>query len=184
MHLVVDGFLSLSTTLRPAISKINLWEDRAQMLDQVRRLKQLQNTLDTWELKASWFRLKVFLLFVSGFSFTDTDDSHHSKREGTIFIPHFHFLPLTNIRRFICNFACEMNTTIFNCVGCNYRIAIPWDLPPYWITIWLTDDEMLILVRLLDDLILGLLPQLNSHQLTLLIRVNRLTKYPSHHCVT
>ena len=48
------------------------------------------------------------LFFLSGFSFTDTDDSQDSRgREGTIFysIPLYHSHPLTDIQTFICNFA-------------------------------------------------------------------------------
>ena len=44
---------------------------------------------------------------------------------------------------------------IFNCNACIYQTATRWDLPPYWITIWLIDDVMLIFVCLLVDLILG-----------------------------
>ena len=38
-----------------------------------------------------------------------TDDSQDCRgREGTIFIPLYHFHPLTNIQTFICNLACEI----------------------------------------------------------------------------
>ena len=61
-------------------------------------------------MKATFF----FFFFLSGFSFTDTDDSQDSRgRERTIFIPLYHFHPLTNIQIFICNFACEMTITYF-----------------------------------------------------------------------
>ena len=44
-----------------------------------------------------------FFFFYQGFSFTDTDDSQDSRgREGTSFIPLYHFHPLTNIQIFIC----------------------------------------------------------------------------------
>ena len=32
---------------------------------------------------------------------------------------------------------------IFNCTACIYQAATRWDLPPYRITIWLTDDVTL-----------------------------------------
>ena len=40
---------------------------------------------------------------------------------------------------------------VFNRNACIYQTATRWDLPPYRITIWLTDDLMLIFVCLLDD---------------------------------
>ena len=42
---------------------------------------------------------------------------------------------------------------IFNRNACIYQTATQWDLPPYRITIWLTDDVILIFVCLLVDLI-------------------------------
>ena len=44
---------------------------------------------------------------------------------------------------------------VFNRDACIYQTATRWDLPPYWITIWLIDDVMVIFVCLLVDLILG-----------------------------
>ena len=84
--------------------------------------------------------------FLSGFSFTDTGDSQDSKgSEGTIFFSLYHFQPLTNIQTSICNFACEITMAYF----WSHRLYLPdstrWDLPPYWITIWLIDDTMLFL---------------------------------------
>ena len=58
---------------------------------------------------------------------------------GKSFIPLYQFRPLTNIETFICNFACEMTTRTFNRNACVYQTAIRWDLPPYRITIWVTD---------------------------------------------
>ena len=29
---------------------------------------------------------------------------------------------------------------IFNCTTCIYQTAVQWNLPPYWITVWLIDD--------------------------------------------
>ena len=60
------------------------------------------------------FGIFNFFFFLSGFSFTDTDDSQGNRgREGTIFIPLYHFHPLTNIQTFIFNFAREMNIIYF-----------------------------------------------------------------------
>ena len=58
------------------------------------------------------------------------------ERREPSFIPLYHFHPLTNIETFICNFACEMTTRIFNRNVCVYQTATRWDLPPYRITIW------------------------------------------------
>ena len=44
---------------------------------------------------------------------------------------------------------------IFNRITFNYQNATRWDLPPYRITIWLTDNAMLTSICLLDDLVLG-----------------------------
>ena len=49
-----------------------------------------------------------FFFFWSGFSFTDTDD-YRTAGEGR----GPSSIPLTNIDRFICNFACEMTITYF-----------------------------------------------------------------------
>ena len=58
--------------------------------------------------------LKHYLYFIPGFSFPDTDNSQSSRRrEETIFISHYHFQPLTNIKTFICSFACEMAIAYF-----------------------------------------------------------------------
>ena len=90
----------------------------------------------------SAFRLILFRIFffLSGFSFTDTEKSQDSRRrERTIY---YSTLPLPPAHEHsdICNFASEITR---------------WDLPPYWITIWLIDDVMVIFVCLLVDLILG-----------------------------
>ena len=99
--------------------------------------------------------------FLSGFSFTDTDDSQDSRwRDGTIFIHLFHFYPLTNIQK---NLLATLHVSwllhIFNCTTCIYQIATRWDLPLYWITIWLIYDILLNFVRFLDDLFLVFLLQ-------------------------
>ena len=48
---------------------------------------------------------------------------------------------------------------IFNCTTCIYQIATRWDLPLYWITIWLIYDILLNFVRFLDDFFLVFLLQ-------------------------
>ena len=62
----------------------------------------------------------------------------------------------------------------FNGNACIYQTATRWDFPPYRITIWLTDDVMLIFVCLLVDLVLGFVTAIwyekpvdsNSHRLS------------------
>ena len=59
----------------------------------------------------------VHFFFLSGFSFTDTDDSQDSKeRVWTIF------------------------HSFINRTACIYQTATRWDIPPYWIAICLIDD--------------------------------------------
>ena len=48
---------------------------------------------------------------------------------------------------------------IFNHTACNYQPATRGDLPPYQVTLWSIDDEMLISVCLLDVILLGFLLQ-------------------------
>ena len=52
---------------------------------------------------------QYFMPVLSKFSFAERGDSLESKkREETIFIPVFHFHPLSNIQAFIGNFICEI----------------------------------------------------------------------------
>ena len=85
---------------------------------------------------------------------TDTDDSQDI-RGGD----HVLFLSTTStrsqtFRHLFATLPVRLPHT-FNRIACNYQAATRWDLPPYWITIWLIDDVMLIFVCLLADLILG-----------------------------
>ena len=113
-----------------------------------------------WELFTSFLRANLIILidsnkstldiyfFLSGFSFTDTDDSQDSRgREGTIFYL-YQFHPLTNIQALICNFMWD-DYHIFT------KLLLDEILPPYRITVWLIDDVKFVLVYLLNDLILG-----------------------------
>ena len=95
--------------------------------------------------------------FLSGFSFTDTDDSQDTRgREETIF---YSTLPLppthehSNIYLQLCMWdeyhIFLIATLVFT------RLLLDEILPPYRITIWLIDDVKFVLVCLLDDLILG-----------------------------
>ena len=85
-----------------------------------------------------WLRVLHFF-FLSGFSFTDTDDSQDSRgREGQSFIPLYHFHPLTNIDTFILQLCIWDDHHIF-LIACVYQTATRSDLPPYGITIWLID---------------------------------------------
>ena len=78
---------------------------------------------------------------------------------------------------------------MFNCTACIYQAATGWDLPPYRITIWLTDDAMLILVCLLVDLIQRFCGSYLTMEtgglelastIILVLQPNRLTKCTSH----
>ena len=98
-----------------------------------------------------------FFFFLSGFSFTDTDDSRNSRgREGTIF---YSTLPLppahehSDIYLQLCMWddyhIFLIATLVFT------RLLLDEIFPPYRITIWLINDVKFVLVCLLDDLILG-----------------------------
>ena len=103
--------------------------------------------------KCRW-KWNNFFLYLSGYSFTDTDDSQDSRgRDWTIFIPHYHFHPLTIIQTFA-TLHVRWLSRIFNCNACIYQTATQWVLPTYQITVWLVDDVKLVFVYLLDDLIL------------------------------
>ena len=67
-------------------------------------------------------------------------------------------------------------TTIFSRIASVYQTAIRWDLPPYWIKIWLIDNTFLVFVCLLDDLILSfyLLQQLNTGNQCIWTSINNL----------
>ena len=109
--------------------------------------------------------LHSFLLFFfvyQGFlSQTLTIHRIAGEGRGSSFIPLYHFLPLTNIETFICNFTCDIwddyhvfliATFVFTRLLLDeiyHLIQLPFD--------WLIDDEMF--VCLLDELFLGFLLQ-------------------------
>ena len=113
--------------------------------------------------------------FVSGFSFTDTDNSWDSRgTEGTIL---FHSTSSTRSRTFRHLFATlhvRWLSHIFNCNACIYQTVTRWDLPPYRITIWLIDDVILSFVCLHVELIWSFVTAIwqekpvdsNSHRLS------------------
>ena len=80
--------------------------------------------------------------FLSGFSFTDTDDSQDNReREESIF---YSTLPLPPTHEYsdvylqLCMW--DDYHIMFNRIACVYHTATRWVLPPYRITIWLIDD--------------------------------------------
>ena len=89
------------------------------------------------------FFLPIRVFFHKHWRFT----GQHRGSQGTIFVPLYDFHSFTKIKWLSC---------IFNRTASIYQIATRWDLPPYWITIWMIEDVILIFVYVLDGLILGL----------------------------
>ena len=97
-----------------------------------------------------WFRCQLF------FFFRDTYGSQDNRERGD----HLSFSSTTSTRsrisrHFFVTLHVRWLSHVLNRTVCIYQIATRWDLPPFWITISLTDVVMLIYVYLLDDLILG-----------------------------
>ena len=105
----------------------------------------------------------------------------------------FHSITSTRLRTFRNLFATlhvRWLSHIFNCTPCIYQAATWWHLPPYWISIWLTDDMTLNFVCLRDDLILTFFCYSNlrwetggfevASTITLVLQAIRLTKCASH----
>ena len=126
------------------------------------------------------------LFFLSGFSFTDIEDSQDSRgREGNHLL--FHSTTSNRSRTFRYLFGTlhvRWLSHIFNRIACIYQTATRWYLPPYRITIWLIDDVALSFVCLRDHLILDfLLRQFETGNrwielastITLVLQANRLT---------
>ena len=112
------------------------------------------------------------------------------EKRGPSFIPLYDLHRLMNIQTFICNFACRWLSHIFNHNAYVYQTATRWDLPPYWITIWLIDRWCNVCI--LDDLILGLCYSNLTWEtggfglistVTLVLQANRLTKCTSHRLI-
>ena len=97
--------------------------------------------------------LKGRTIFFSEFPFTDFSDSQKSRGGRN----HVLFLSATStcLRLFRYLFATLYVRWIpsnFNLIACTYQTTTRCDLPPYWITIWLIDNAMLISVCLFDEL--------------------------------
>ena len=110
-------------------------------------------------LKYEYIYIYIYIYILSGFSFTDTNDSQDSAgREGTFF---YSMLPLPPAHEHLfATLHVTWLSRIFNRTVCIYQTAIRWDLLPYRITIWLIDDVTLVFfVCLRDDLILAFLLQ-------------------------
>ena len=88
-------------------------------------------------------RKLILFYFLSGFSFTDTDDSQDTSTRSQIFR---HLFATLHVRWL---------SHIFNRTACIYQTATRWDLPHYRIAISLIDHVMLFFVCLLDNLMLG-----------------------------
>ena len=78
------------------------------------------------------------LYSLSAFSFTDTDDPGEERGP-------FLFLSTTSARsRTFTHLFATLHVRWLRSIhiACNYQTATRWDLPPYWITTWLIDDEV------------------------------------------
>ena len=101
------------------------------------------------------WRFCFCFFFLSEFSFKDTNNSQDSKgRDRTNFYSTLPLPPAHEHSDIFATLHVRWLSHIFNHNTFIYHTATQWDLPPYWITIWLFDDVMLISVCLLDDLIL------------------------------
>ena len=93
-------------------------------------------------------------------------------------------------RQFFATLHVRWLSHIFNRTTCIYQAATRWDLPPYRITIWLTDDVTLnfcLFTRWFDPSFFcysNLRWETGGFELastiTLVLQVNRLTKCASH----
>ena len=104
------------------------------------------------------FFLFCFTFFLSGHFFKGhwRLTGQQGKGGDHLFIPLYHFHPLTNIQALILQLCTWVDYHIFLIAPLEFiTLLLWWDLPPYRITIWLIDDVMLIFVCLLVDLIPG-----------------------------
>ena len=128
--------------------------------------------INVYEFPHEFFCLFFFL---SGFSFTDTDNSQDRRgREGTILLHSTTSTRSPTFRHLFASLHLRWLSHIFNRNACIYQTATRWDLPPYRITIWLIDDVILIFVCLYVDLLLGFVTAIwhekpvdwNSHRIS------------------
>ena len=78
---------------------------------------------------------------LSGFSFTDIDNSQDSRgREGTFFSHSTTSTLSRTFRQLFATLRVRWLLHIFNPTACIHQTTTRWDLPPYRITIWLIDD--------------------------------------------
>ena len=135
------------------------------------------------------------VFFLSGFYFTDTDNSQDSRgREENIF---YSTLPLPpSAHQYLDIYFATLHVTwlsyISNHTACIYQVAPRWDLPPYWVTICMIDDVTLIFVCLVVDLVQGfcysyLTLETGGMELAttiiLVLQANWLTKCASYPCL-
>ena len=130
----------------------------------------------------------MLLFFLSGFSFTDADNSPGSRgREGrTIFHSTLPLPPAHEPWDIYLQLCMWDDYHVFLIATFVYQTATWWDLPPYWVTLWLID--WWCNVCLIDDLILDFLLQRLQETgefelastITLKLQANRLTKCDSH----
>ena len=87
--------------------------------------------------------LTMSFSFLSGFSFTDTDDSQDSRgRERTIFFPHSTTSTCSRtFRHLFATLHVRWLSHIFNSTGCIYQTVSRWDyhlieLPCVWLMMW------------------------------------------------
>ena len=100
--------------------------------------------------------MKTKKKFLSGFSFTDIDNSQDSSgREGILVFRSNTSTRSRTFRHLFGTLHVRWLSYIFNRTACIYQTASRWNWPRYRITIWLIDDVKLVFVCLLDDLILG-----------------------------
>lgn len=120
------------------------------------------------------FKLNWRYFFLSGFSFTYTEEWQDSRGieeklnwrfffSVTVFFYRYWrftgqqekgFTRSRTFRNLLATLSLRWLPRNFNRTACNYQTANQWDLPSCCITIWLINEAMLLSVYLLDDLIL------------------------------